>query len=258
MYRLLIVDDEPYILEGLKRLIEWERYGFTHIETAGNFHEAVEKIVEIQPELALLDVCIEDIKGYDIIRMLGGLGAKTKYVMISGYDRFEYVRQALQAGAKDYLLKPVSKDDLTHVVERVILEDLHGTLENRKAENNRTDPVLGIEYASLSKLTNKVLTVIKGEYNKPINCKVIAEKFRMNSTYLGQIFLKETRMKFSEYIMCYRLLLAKEKIEATSDKISAIAHMVGYSNLNYFYTQFHTFWGCSPSGLRSKTGGKRL
>jgi YesN/AraC family two-component response regulator len=80
----------------------------------------------------------------------------------------------------------------------------------------------------------------------------VAERFRMNGTYLGQLFLKETRMKFSEYLMAYRMLRARERIQSTDEKIASIALSVGYPNLNYFYTHFHAYFEKSPSDLRRK------
>ncbi|MGV2685805.1 helix-turn-helix domain-containing protein, partial [Clostridium perfringens] len=90
------------------------------------------------------------------------------------------------------------------------------------------------------------------EYAQNITLKSVAERFQMNSTYLGQLFLKETAMKFSEYLMAYRMLLAQERIQSTDEKISYIAFSVGYNNLNYFYTHFHSFFEKSPSELRGK------
>ncbi len=117
-------------------------------------------------------------------------------------------------------------------------------------KDKNIDPILNVEYSSLSNLTNKVILIVKGEFSKNINLKIIADKFKMNSTYLGQIFIKETGMKFSEYLMSYRLTVAKERIETTSEKIASIAYGVGYLNLNYFYIHFKDYFGYSPGNLR--------
>lgn len=249
MYRLLIVDDEPYITEGVAHLIDWKHYGFTRIETACNYQEAVEKAVELRPHLAILDICIGETKGYDIVHRLRSLHLPTTYVMMSGYDEFEYARQSLLSGAKNYLLKPIDREELEAVVAKIVAEELGGTVENLPRPS--ADPVLGIEYSRLSNLANKVILLVKEDYGKNLSLKVIAGMFRMNSTYLGQIFIKETGMKFSEYLMAYRLLAAKNLIESGDDKISAIASEVGYANLSYFYIQFREYFGYSPGSLRT-------
>ena len=225
MYRLLIADDEPHIIEGLKRMVNWEQYGIYQIETAVNYHDAIAKAIEYKPDIAIFDVCMEENRGYDIIHKLNELGLPTKYIMISGYDDFEYVRQAMIAGAKDYLVKPVDRFELEKVIRRIILQDLGGNLEQPVQEDKLRDMILSTSYDQLSNLTNKVILIVKGEYSH--------------------------NMKFSEYLMAYRLIMAKHMIQNSTEKISYIAHNVGYSNLNYFYSHFRDYFGVSPSELRA-------
>lgn len=252
MYKLLIVDDEPQILEGIKRTLDWEKYGFGRVETAVTYEGAIAKAVEFMPDLAIFDVCIGKERGYDAIRRLNEIRLPATYVMMSGYGEFEYALEAIHCGAKDYLLKPVERAKLQQLVERIIVEDLNGTLESPNFDDRNVDPILGVRYDSLSKLTNRILLMIKAEYAQNINLKSVASRFRMNGTYLGQLFLKETQMKFSEYLMAYRMLRAQERIQSTDEKISTIALAVGYSNLNYFYTHFHAYFDKSPSDMRRK------
>lgn len=251
MYKLLIVDDEPVIIEGIKLMIDWEKYGIQQIATAANYTEAVEKAIELKPHIGIFDVCIGESRGYDIIEKLKTISLPTKYIMISGYDEFEYARRAIRAGARDYLMKPIDKEELGRAVGKIIVEDFHGHIAEKSKNDPTIDPVLKVPYNCLSSLTAKVVMIVKGEYSKNINLKLIAEEFKMNSTYLGQIFLRETHMKFSEYLMAYRLVQAKALIETTTDKISYIAARVGYHNINYFYLHFKDFFGFSPSDLRN-------
>ncbi|MGG1612041.1 response regulator transcription factor [Paenibacillus sp. FSL K6-2441] len=253
MYKLLIVDDEPQILEGMKRTLNWEEYGFHLIETCETGAEAIAKSVEIMPDIAIFDVRIGPDLGYEIIQKLNELRLPTKYIIMSGYSEFEYAQAAIRCGVKDYLLKPVDRSKLQKVIEKIIVEDLNGALDGVHKKDLNTDPILGIPYEELSKLTNRILLMVKAEYAQNITLKSVAERFRMNSTYLRQLFLKETHMKFSEYLMAYRMLQAKERILTTNEKISSIAHRVGYPNLNYFYTQFQGYFGMSPSDLRKKS-----
>jgi two-component system response regulator YesN len=251
MYRLLIVDDEPKIIEGIKLMLNWKALDVNQIITATSYTDAIHKAMEYKPHIGILDVCIDDARGYDMIETLNAFSLPTKYIMVSGYDEFEFARRAIHAGAKDYLMKPISQTELRRAVEKIIVDDFNGSINSDIFKEESIDPVLCIPYSSLSNLTGKVIVMVKGEYSKNINLKIIADKFKMNSSYLGQIFLKETNLKFSEYLMVYRLIQAREKIENTSEKIYNIAHQVGYSNINYFYTHFHSYFGVSPSDLRN-------
>ncbi len=250
MFRLLIVDDEPRIIEGIQLMLDWKSLEINQIMTATNYDEAIQKAMEYKPHIGLFDVCIDTARGYDIIETLNSFSLPTKYIMMSGYDEFEYARKAIHIGAKDYLMKPIDQTELRRAVEKIIVEDFNGKIHTEALEDKKVDPVLRIPYSSLSNLTAKVILMVTAEYNKDINLKIIADKFKMNNNYLGQIFLKETHIKFSEYLMAYRLTQAKEKIENTPEKIYNIAYGVGYSNINYFYTHFRNYFGVSPSDLR--------
>lgn len=252
MYKLLIVDDEPQILEGMRRTLDWASYGFHRIETSETREDAIAKSVEMLPDIAIFDVCIGPDRGYEIIHKLNELRLPTKYIIMSGYSEFQYAQEAIRCGVKDYLLKPVERSKLQKVIEKIIIEDLHGTLDGINGKDENMDPILGVAYEDLSKLTTRILLMVKAEYAQNITLKSVAERFRMNSTYLGQLFLKEAHMKFSEYLMAYRMLQAKEYILTTDEKISSIALAVGYPNLNYFYTHFQGYFGMSPSEMRKR------
>lgn len=194
---------------------------------------------------------INDKWGYDLINRLKQIGLDTKFVMMSGYDNFEYVRQSLLAGAKEYLLKPINSSELERIIKRIIVDDLGGEIKDIPINEKNIDPILGVDYSNYSKLTNRMLVIIKSEYDKNINLLSVAETFKMNSRYIGQVFLAETNMKFSEYLLAYRMKIARELIENSDAKISYISKRTGYSNLNYFYMHFKAFYRLSPSELRS-------
>ena len=107
-----------------------------------------------------------------------------------------------------------------------------------------------MEYGTLSKITNKIIMIVKGNYKGPLSLVGIGEMFCMSSKYIGRIFLQDTGMKFSEYLMAYRMVQAKRLIETTGDKIIVIAGQVGYTQLNNFYVHFKEYYGVSPTALR--------
>ena len=250
MYTLVIVDDEPNILEGVSRLLDWKALGFERIKTAKSCFEVISHVVDWKPDVCLVDVKIGNEYGYELINCLNGIGIKSNYIMMSGYDDFKYACEALRCGAQDYLLKPIEREQLQSRIEKIIVEKLHGTLQKEEKKNG--DPILDREYEKMSPLIRKIVMIVGMEYGQHISLKSIADRFRMNATYLGQIFIKETDMKFSEYLMAYRMYVARQKILNTYEKISAIAADVGYSNMNYFYQHFHNYYNITPSEMRAK------
>lgn len=97
------------------------------------------------------------------------------------------------------------------------------------ASQPELDPVLQVEYSKFSKITNKIILIVKSNYRSSQSLTNIAEIFNMSSKYIGRIFLKDTGIKFSEYLTAYRMIQARKLIENTQEKISVIANMVGYS-----------------------------
>lgn len=250
MYTLLIVDDEPNILEGISRLLDWESLGFDRIFTARSSFEVISHMEAWRPDVCLVDVRIGNEYGYELINWLKGIGVKSNYIMMSGYDEFEYACEAIRCGAQDYLLKPIERQKLQARIEQIVVEKLHGTLQKKEKKN--MDPVLGREYDKMSSLIRKIVMIVGMEYGQHVSLRSIADRFHMNATYLGQIFIKETDMKFSEYLMAYRMYVAKEKIIHTDEKIFIIASDVGYSNMNYFYQHFHNYYKITPSEMRAQ------
>lgn len=251
MYRLLIVDNDNSICEAIQNMLDWPAYGFSVIMTATSYTDAVSKAVDLSPHVALVDTHLGDQWGYELVEQLRAVGLKTVFCMISKSDEAALVRRSMRATAQDYLHKPLNAQDLRNFVEWVVVNDLGGTLPERTADKNEIDPVLQVEYSKLSKIVNKIILVVKSDYRQPQTLSAIAENFHMSSKYIGRVFLKETGMKFSEYLMAYRMLEARRLIVNTQEKISNIANMVGYVQLNNFYIHFKNYFGVSPGALRN-------
>lgn len=116
---VLIVDDEAYVREGLKYIIDWDKLGFIICDEAENGDEAVEKIMLYQPGLVLLDIKIPGIHGTEVIQKVREQGFGGEIIILSGYSEFKYAQAALQFGAFDYLTKPVDEIKLADTVKAV-------------------------------------------------------------------------------------------------------------------------------------------
>lgn len=143
MYKMLIVDDEPHIIEGVRRIIDWNRYEITDIQAAYSFSEAVKLALSQKPHIILTDVRIGEEWGYELIEQLSRTEQNSVFIMMSGYDDFNYVRKSLLAGARDYLLKPIDKIKLQTIIEKVIVNDLHGVIPQNTAME-QVDPILHV------------------------------------------------------------------------------------------------------------------
>ncbi|MDO4623009.1 MAG: response regulator transcription factor [Eubacteriales bacterium] len=132
MYRLLLVDDEDQIRDGLKRILKWEEYGIVICGEASDGGEALQRIEEMQPDIVLTDIKMPGMDGIALLKEVKRRGYKVHMLVLSGYDDFSLVRQAMKQGAVDYLLKPVGKTELIQSIEEV-LDDPVDSIDQAKS-----------------------------------------------------------------------------------------------------------------------------
>lgn len=119
MYRIVLVDDEALIREGVSENVKWEKYGY---EFAGSFENGREALAFIEGnpvDVVLTDICMPYMDGMELSGELSRNYPSVKIIILSGYDDFEYAKKALHYGVKDYLLKPITAKELGEVLLRL-------------------------------------------------------------------------------------------------------------------------------------------
>ncbi|GGE26085.1 DNA-binding response regulator [Pullulanibacillus camelliae] len=120
MMKMIIVDDEPIIIQGLRETIPWDTYGIEIVDVASNGREALEKVRQYaEVQIVLTDVKMPIMDGLELAEQLQNRPNAPKVIMLSGYDEFDYAKTAIRLGVKDYLLKPVDVDELLQTVDKV-------------------------------------------------------------------------------------------------------------------------------------------
>ncbi|TBL68313.1 response regulator transcription factor [Paenibacillus thalictri] len=119
MYKVLIVDDEPMIRQGLKAIIPWEEYGFTVVGDAKNGREALERHGELAPELLVVDIRMPGMDGLQLIEEIRKVDERCRFIILSGYADFTYAKTALKFRIDGYILKPVDEAEVVEHLQRV-------------------------------------------------------------------------------------------------------------------------------------------
>lgn len=119
MIRVLLVDDDYAQRAYLRNIISWEDMGYCIAGEAADGYEALKYIRAKSPDLIFLDVTMPGMSGIDFLRNVSDLLNNFKIVIVSGYDQFDFARQAMEFGVKHYLLKPVDEDELMDVLCKV-------------------------------------------------------------------------------------------------------------------------------------------
>ncbi|HWT27678.1 MAG TPA: response regulator, partial [Mobilitalea sp.] len=160
MIKVMIVDDEPFIRQGLKILINWEQYGYEISGEASNGKEAVDLMKYIDFELIITDIKMPEMDGFELVSYTWEhISKKIRFIILSGFYEFEYAKKAIKYDVADYVLKPVQKEELIRVLEDY-KEQYFRQVENQKK----------LEYSEKILFDRNLSYLISGKYdNENIN-----------------------------------------------------------------------------------------
>ena len=252
MYNLLIVDDEPLVRRGIKTLVDFKELSIDQVFEAENGEQALKIYKEQNIQLILADINMPKMNGLDFAKAVksgrDGLqksGDGVQIALITGYDYFDYAIAALKAGVDDYVLKPVSKKDITQVLLGLI--EKHKTarqqVQIREVVTNMTnsEEVDGEDYKTQLK------SIIDEEFNNAeLTLTFVADSIGLSTGYLSVLFKRLFGLSFQDYVMKYRFDKAKLLLLTTDLKNYEIAEAIGFDDPNYFSTRFKKLVGCSP------------
>lgn len=145
MYKMMIVEDEPLARFGIKNTVNWAQYGIKIVAEAANGREGFEMAKLHHPDIIITDVKMPFVNGLEMIKMIRDANITTEFVILSGYGEFEFARVAIENQVVNYLLKPVSNEELVDTVLKVIeklksqevVKKSNYILENSKEEIKR-------------------------------------------------------------------------------------------------------------------------
>ncbi|OMD87621.1 MULTISPECIES: response regulator [Paenibacillus] len=153
MYKLLLVDDERLILEGISQVVDWGRAGTELVGTAWNGIEALVKIEELSPEIVITDISMPGLDGLGLVQKCSERFPDVKFVMLTGYKDFDYACIAMQNGVKHYLLKPCNENQIHEALVELVAE-----LDEQKSRGEFVN--------SMKQRLQKVLPHVKEQFLK--------------------------------------------------------------------------------------------
>lgn len=132
--KVLLVDDEQYIREGLRQLVDWEEYGYEIIGEAGNGVDAIAILEESQVDVVFVDIRMPKMTGLELIEYVQEkLHRNIQFVILTGYADFEYARMAICMQVKNYMLKPIQKEELSDILHKLNKE--HQIMQVKEQEH---------------------------------------------------------------------------------------------------------------------------
>jgi len=251
---LLITDDERMDREGLARQLDWRTYSICDVYVAKDGPSALQILKEQKVDILFSDIKMPIMSGLELAEKAREIHEEIEIVFISGYDDFSYAKKAININVHEYLLKPVSTEELKACVANLVEKIKNRrNFERASSDNNFQE---GIPLTERQKRTRsnvavqQVIEYVEENYMDNITLEKIAKVMYYTPNYLGNVFRQETNQRFSEYLMEYRIRQAALLLHDRNIKILEASISVGYRNIPTFIKNFKAVFGVTPSDYR--------
>lgn len=251
MYKLYLLDDEPFILEGLKYIIDWEEYGFDVVGTSNNGEDGFNFIKNEDVDLIITDIMMPKMTGLELISNLKKINHNAKFIVLSAFQEFQYAKEAISMGAENYLTKPIDEDELIQTIEEVKKKIEKIKLEKVDTKIFKNDLILKL---ICNKNNDEVLDRLKLEgvsFNYKNLCVVIlefAEGGNINKHILNHIdnlnYEYCVNLQNQILIIMDKESVNKDALRNLKDDLSRIANEHVYISRGKFVDSIYTL-NCS-------------
>ena len=235
--RVLLVDDEIMIREGFKKLFDWETHECVVVGEAADGMEAITKIDEEQPDIAIMDINIPIINGLKVIQLSRVKYPSMAFVIVSGYDDFSYCREALRMQITDNILKQVNYEECGSSIYRWKISLCNNEVKEK--------PVVKKE-----RVITGITKYMQEHLSEDVSLHILSEEFHLNSQYISQLFKNEIGVNFLTYLTNIRMEHAKKLLLSSSLSIAEVSEQSGYGDYRVFTKVFKKSEGITPSQYR--------
>ena len=236
--KIMIVDDEPKIRRGMKTLLE-EQDGFEVIGIYDNAMSSLSDMAEKQPNVLITDIKMPEYSGLDLIEKIRETDKNLYIIILSGYGSFKYAQRAIRSGVYRYLTKPTNPRELISVLREIELK-----IEGVNRTVSKSEEKESVEVGNL--LIRKALDYIELHYAEKIGLKTLSDALYISPNYFSDLFRRHMKVKFSDFLIEYRLKKACILLKNPEYKVSEIAEMVGFRDSTYFSTVFKKTYNLTP------------
>ncbi len=248
MYKVVIVDDEPIIVEGLSKGMEWDKWECKVVGTAANGEDGIALIRDLKPDILITDISMPKTDGLSMIAALRSEFPQMQISILTGFREFDYAKRAIELGVTRFLLKPSKFNELEEAVSAMV-EKLP------KGETPVEEETEVADSTANSFIVNKALEYMRAHYNEKLRLQDVADVVFVSQWHLSKLLNKTTGQTFSELFNSIRIEKAVELLHDPELRISDIAEMVGFVDLAHFSRVFKHMKGYSANEFRNKIKG---
>ncbi len=235
MIAFLVADNDRRVRVRLRSIIRRESETW-YVRTTLNGQDALRSLRNARFDIAILNTALPDLDGLEILRAVQRESINTDVVFLSETDCLTKAVRAMKAGARDFLVKPVTKDDLMHAIHEL----LERRFLFRREIVNRMDEYLKDHFSDAS-----------------LRRTDLCRHFNFSSAYVSRQFRDRLGTSFRNRLRYYRIEKAKFMLRFTGDRMYVIAAQCGFKNQSRFSEAFRRHEGLTPGQFRKDWIGKR-
>lgn len=249
MYKVVLIDDESIITEGLQKVVDWAAHNCQVVALAQDAPSGAQSIRQHQPDILFTDIKMPGEDGLTMLAGLKGEFPRMQIAVLTGYRDFEYAQRAIRLGVSRFLLKPSKMEELNEA-----LEYMTGVLD-ALAPTEEPEPPPETENPN-SFLVRQAQAYIGEHYNQRLSLLDVADHCYVSQWHLSKLLNKHLGQTFYDLLNLVRIQRAKELMSDPALRISEVAEQVGYADTAHFSRVFKKLEGISAGEWRNIHCGK--
>ncbi|MEG2087058.1 MAG: response regulator [Angelakisella sp.] len=250
MYKIMFVDDEFWILNGLKQRFNWYELGFEVVAAETDVYRALDSFKAYRPQVVFVDINMPGMDGIQLSEELQKLSPEVHIVILSGYSSFDYAQKAIRLGVREYMLKPVDNNELLRIVTK-----LREELDKEHNATQEATEQAAAEFPAVYNCRRDVSVIqdyIRLNFRQNITLAELSDRFHLDPSYISKIFKQETGENFSAFLTNCRMEYACKLLKTTDTPAIQIGGLCGYSEYPYFKKVFRKAYGKTPREYREE------
>ena len=254
-YKVVIVDDEPIITDGLSTAIDWGSFGCEIVGKAYSGREGLKLIHEVRPDILFTDIRMPFMDGLEMVAALKSEFPGMKIAILTGYRDFDYAQEAIRLGVFRYLVKPSRMKELQETIADMTaaLDAEADIAEEPEADENLDNGYIG---QAGNYIVTCALSYIREHYSEKLTLNDVADHVYCSHWHLSRL-LAATGSSFSEAVNNVRVEEAKKRMRDPKYHLSDIAYEVGFSDSAQFSRTFKKLTGVTPNEYRNLSPAER-
>ena len=248
MYRVVLIDDERLILEGLTKVVRWQDWDCEVVGSAGDARSGAELIRSLQPRILFTDIRMP---GQDGLTMLAGLRSEfpdLQVTVLTGYRDFSYAQEAIRLGVTRFLLKPSKMEEIHEALTAMTVRLARGARNDASPDDGEAESESS---RAGSFLVNQAMNYMKQHFTEKLTLQEVADACYVSQWHLSKLLNRYTEKSFYDILNGLRIEEAKKLLADPSLKVGEIGERVGYVDMAHFSRVFKKLTDMSANEYRN-------